>query len=453
MPPRSGRCVGGLRTLGIKRGDTYLIRTPNCRELVIAFLAGAKLGAVPIMAHSLLGMRELGHILENGEPVAAIVSEQSAAPLRALRGESKRLRTLVIIGEAQADEIPFKDLLTGGETSVTADTASDEPAFIVYTSGTTGLAKGIVHAHRWIISVGHPAQLHMPLSSGDTVMHTSELSFIWGLGHGFLFPLAAGATIALMPGRPAVDTVMAAIAQFGVAVLATVPTLLRAILAAAEPAGGYRIDSLRRVYASGEALGEATYTEWTTRFKAALYEVYGVSEFQVIIANGPAAAVRPGSMGRAHPGVAVAVIDGSLVELGPNQTGSFAIRGDDPGLFLEYRKQEEKWREAHRGPWYDTGDQVYRDEDGYFWYLGRQDDLFKSRGYLISPKEIEEALLGCEGVQEAAIVGEPNTAIGNQITGDALCLAVKSIIKRRLLKASSPLWRRQREVEKDLSTA
>jgi acyl-coenzyme A synthetase/AMP-(fatty) acid ligase len=120
-------------------------------------------------------------------------------------------------------------------------------------------------------------------------------------------------------------------------------------------------------------------------------------------------------MGRPHPAVALRVLDEALEECAPGEVGAIALRADDPGLFLEYRKQPDRWRDAHRGGWYMTGDQAYRDDDGYLWYVGRQDDLFKSRGYLISPKEIEDAILEHPAVMEAAVVGQPDAEIGHRV--------------------------------------
>jgi acyl-coenzyme A synthetase/AMP-(fatty) acid ligase len=255
----------------------------------------------------------------------------------------------------------------------------------------------------------------MPLTSTDVVLNTSEFSFGWALGHGFLWPLRNGGSVAILGARPTAERLVAAIETFGVTVVATVPTMIRAILAVPDIENRHLVSSLRMAYAAGEPLAEPTYREWRRRFPCDLYDAYGASEFQVIIANGPGMPVKPGSMGRPHPGVPVRVLDDALDECAPGEIGTLALKADDPALFLEYRKQPDKWREAHRGGWYLTGDQVYRDEDGYLWYVGRQDDLFKSRGYLIAPKEIEDAILEHPGVVEAAVVGQPDTDIGQRI--------------------------------------
>jgi acetyl-CoA synthetase len=174
---------------------------------------------------------------------------------------------------------------------------------------------------------------------------------------------------------------------------------------------------------TGETLGAAVWQQWHEQTGIPILELYGVSEVQSLLSNSPLMPVRPGSIGKPAPGVKVALLDDRLGEVGPGESGVFAVHRSDPGLFLEYYKQPEKWKAQHRGDWYYTGDVMQVDEDGYYWYLGRGDDLFKSRGYLISPHEVENALQRHPAVAEVAVVPQPDDVVGNIVTAFVLLRA------------------------------
>jgi acyl-coenzyme A synthetase/AMP-(fatty) acid ligase len=249
----------------------------------------------------------------------------------------------------------------------------------------------------------------------DIILATGEMSFLGALGHGFLFPLRAGASGVMLPGRLHPHRVLKAVERFGVTAMYAVPSLFRRILAEPGIEHRYDLSSLRHVDAGGEALGHSSYQEWRQRFACELYEYFALSEFQMIVANGPGAPVKPGSVGLPFPGVGVAVLDERMERVGPGEIGHFSISCDDPGLCLGYRKQTERWRSAIRQGWFQSGDLFTVDEDGYYWFAGRSDDVFKSRGYQISPVEIEAVLNEHAAVAESLVIGDPEPEIGHQI--------------------------------------
>jgi acetyl-CoA synthetase len=167
-------------------------------------------------------------------------------------------------------------------------------------------------------------------------------------------------------------------------------------------------------------LGASVWNRWHDETGIPICEIYGVSEVQTLLSNSPLMTVKPGSVGRPAPGVRVALLDDSLNEVAPGESGVFCIHRSDPGFFLGYHKQPDKWKAQHRGDWYYTGDVMRADEDGYFWYLGRADDLFKSRGYLISPHEIENVFQRHPAIAEVAVVPEPDERTGNTIVAFAM---------------------------------
>lgn len=412
---RSNRLARGLAGLGIGRGVPVLVRLPNSPEFVYAFLALVRLGAIPVLQNSLLGAEEVDYVLGHSEAKAAISFDDIAAPLRGLK--DRLPLGLIVARGSRAGEAGFEDLIEGGGGPMIepADTGANEPAFFVYTSGTTGRPKGIVHAHRWVIALGDSNKYRIPPRDGDVALATGEWSFISALGHNVLFPLRNGVSGAILEGRALPERVLEAVAKLRVTVLYSVATVYRRILAMDGVENQYDLSSLRGCNATGEALEAATWTEWKRRFGCDIWEHYGVSEMQMVMGQGPRWPVRPGSIGKPLPGTRVEVLDDAYKPVPPGQIGRMLIAADNPGFFLGYHKDAAKTAEVVHDGWYHTGDLAYVDEDGYFWIAGRSDDCFKSRGIFISPIEIENALRGHPAVAEACVVPKPDKEIGNRI--------------------------------------
>jgi acetyl-CoA synthetase len=415
LQQRVNALAAGLLGLGLQRGDLVLIKMSNAPEFAIAFLAAVKLGIIPVLVNSLFTPVELLPVLEQTKPELIFTEASRGDAVRELRG-SGLFKHVVCVGETERDEIAFASLAGHSSKAVaTADTRSDEPAFIVYTSGTTGKPKGIVHAHRWIVALGDLNRHRLPPQQNDVVMATGEWSFISALGHNLLFPLRNGVTGAILAGRATPENVLAAIEKYKVTVLHCVATIYRRLLAIPDFEKRHDLSTLRCAHSTGEALREATYAEWKRRVGSELYEHYGVSEYQLVIGHGVRDPVKPGAVGKPLPGVGVAILDDDFNAVPTGEIGQFAISTADPGLFLGYYKDPERTEAAIRQGWYFTGDLAYQDDEGYFFIAGRRDDCFKSRGIFISPAEIENALQKHPAVVEAAVVAEPDAEIGNKI--------------------------------------
>jgi len=407
--------AANLGKLGVAIGHRVLIRMTNSPEFAIAFLAVVKIGALPVLVNSLLGTGELSAIVDQTKPEWMITEASRAAAVRELRAVKSMRRVICAFG-ATENEIPFESLLgTCKDPVATLDTGANDPAFIVCTSGTTGNPKGIVHAHRWIVASGDLNRYRLPPVDNDVVLATGEWSFISALGHNVLFPLRNGVTGAILTGRVTPETVLSAIAKYRVTVLHSVATVYRRLLALPGFEKRYDLKSLRCAHSTGEALREVTYHEWKNRVGCELYEHYGVSEYQLVIGQGIRDPVKPGSVGKPLPGVAVAILDDECKPVPSGQVGQFVISTSDPGLFLGYYRDPERTQATIRQGWYFTGDLAYEDQDGYFFIAGRRDDCFKSRGIFISPTEIENALQKLPAVVEAAVVPRPDPEIGNKI--------------------------------------
>ena len=415
LQQRANAVAAGLVDLGLTRGDLVLIKMSNSVEFAIVFLAAVKLGVIPVLVNSLLTAVELTAVLEQTRPQLVFTETSRSGAVREL-SDSGLFDHIVCAGKAVENEIPFASLGANSTTAVdVADTRSDEPAFIVYTSGTTGKPKGIVHAHRWVVALGDLNRYRLPPQENDVVMATGEWSFISALGHNLLFPLRNGVAGAILPGRATPENVLAAIEKYKVTVLHCVATVYRRLLAMPEFEKRHNLKSLRCSHSTGEALREATYNEWKRRVGSELYEHYGVSEYQLVVGNGVRHPVKPGSVGKLLPGVGVAILDDDLKPVPTGELGQFAISTSDPGLFLGYYKDRERTEAVVRNGWYLTGDLAYQDNEGYFFIAGRRDDCFKSRGIFISPTEIENALQKHPAIIEAAVVPVPDGDIGNRI--------------------------------------
>ncbi len=410
-------CARGLKELGVSPGAPVLVQMPNSPEFATAFLAAVKLGALPVVVNSLLGVREVQAILEQTAPRFAVTEGSRAQALRQLR-RPMGLQTVVCAGEALSDEIPFDSL--GHETPddiATRDTSAHEPAFMVCTSGTTGRPKCIVHAHRWIVALGDLNRYRLPPEQGDVVMATGEWSFISALGHNLLFPLRNGATCAVLSGRATPENVLEQVSASGVTLLHSVATVYRRMLATEGIEDSYDIHTLRAVHSTGEALREATYRQWKTRFGCEMYEHYGVSEYQLVVGHGARHPVKPGSVGVPAPGVGIDIVDDNGRRVADGVVGRTVISTEDPGLFLEYYADPGRTEAARRGGVYDTGDLAYRDDEGHYFIVGRSDDCFKTRGLFLVPTEVENALQRHPAVAEAVVVPESDPEIGNRVLG------------------------------------
>lgn len=410
-------CAAGLAAQGVAKGSMVLFRSRNTPQYCAAVIAAFKLGAVPVFTNSALTAAEINHILATTEARFAVTQSALAAPLRDF-ARAGRLSQIVLLDgtPTEPNETAYAALRTLSRIApATAETAAEDPAFLFFSSGTTGAPKGILHAQRWIVTVGDVIRLQMEYRANDVVMTPGEFSFMATFGHCFMAPLLSGATIALYDGRPAPAEVLGAIVRDGVNKFMSIPTFYRTVLAT--PGVESDLDLARVVIwvSGGEALGATPQAAWQDRFGKPLYDMYGITEMEVMIANGPAIGPKPGSLGRALPGIKLALLDDELVEVAPGEPGTLMVHRSDPGLFLGYYKQWDKWQLAHKGEWYDTGDVMTCDAQGYFWYQGRTDDLFKTRGMTLSPQEVEDALMRHPAVAEAAVVGLPDPRTGNAV--------------------------------------
>ncbi|MGH8013963.1 MAG: acyl-CoA synthetase [Candidatus Binataceae bacterium] len=401
----SNRFGNVLRGLGVRAGERVMLRLGTNIYSMIAILGAFKIGAVVIPSNFLFRDHEIAKILNNSEASVVVSTEELAPAIEAARAGAPFLKH-VIIADSHG-ELSWPRLMERASSELTPEpTRADQLAFIIYTSGTTGDPKGVEQAHRWILGAGDPVnRVMVRLSADDVCYQPQDWSFIYPLGSGFFFPLLFGASTVIHEGRFDPEAALHTIKRRGATVMYAVPTIYRMIAAVDDAEARSKLRTLKMGVSAGEALPEDTFRDWQERLGVTLHDGIGQTECHIFIGNQLGARIKPGSMGKPLPGYDVNVLDDSGAPCAPGEPGHLVFRNDHPGLALGYRNDPERWAAVNRGGWYYTKDICHVDDEGYYWYLSRSDDLIKSRAYLISPREVEAVLMEHPAVLEAAVVG------------------------------------------------
>jgi acetyl-CoA synthetase len=441
----SNRLANVLAARGIKRGDRVAILLPQSPAVVLGHVAIYKRGAIALPLAMLFGVDAIAYRLKDSGARALITNAQGLAKLADARAALEGLDLVLSIDGAADGAEDFQALL-GRATSdfVPVATASDDPALMVYTSGTTGPPKGALHAHR--VLLGHLPGIEFPHEflpqAGDRFWTPAD----WAWAGGLLNVLLPG----LHYGVPVVahkfekfdpERAFALMARMEVRNAFIPPTALRMLRSVPAPKRGLR---LRSVGSGGEALGAETYEWGKAALGVTINEFYGQTECNLVLASCAAIGVsRPGAIGKPVPGHRVAVIRSDGSPCAPDELGQIAIARPDPVMFLEYWGKADATREKFIGDWMTTGDQGVTDADGYVRFVGRDDDVITSAGYRIGPSEIEDCLIRHPAVALAAAVGKPDpvrTEIvkafvvlkSGHAPSDALAADIQSFVKTRL---------------------
>jgi acetyl-CoA synthetase len=425
----ASRLASALAALGVRRGDRVAIVLPQRPETAVAHIAVYRLGAVAMPLSILFGPDALQYRLRDSDATAAIVDAEYLANLRDARVDS--LRCLVVVPAAgnrpalQADEHEYAALLARArDRFATVDTLANDPAVLIYTSGTTGPPKGALIPHRALIGnlSGFVASQNWFPKPRDVFWSPADWAWTGGLMDALLPSLYFGRAIVAQRGRFSPERAFELLARHGVTNTFLFPTALKMMMKhAPEPRTRHRL-ALHAIMSAGESVGEALFDWCRDSLGVPVNEMFGQTEVNYVVGNSalrwPA---RPGSIGRAYPGHRVAILDEEGRELPPGQLGEIAVnRFDrhghpDPVFFLGYWRNEAATRGKYSGDWCRTGDLATADPDGYLWYGGRADDMFKAAGYRIGPSEIESCLVRHPAVANAAVVPKPDSERGNVV--------------------------------------
>jgi acetyl-CoA synthetase len=414
LAERTSRFAQLLRELGCEPGDRVLVRLPNCLAYPTAFLGALKRGAVPVPTSTMLTADEVRFLATDSGAVVLVTDRASWDAMRGVLETLPALREVLLVDDASSMSggrlrvRGLESLLAGvGDPEPPHPTRAEDPAYLVYTSGTTGYPKGVLHAHRALLGRQPSSEYWFDFDpAGDRVLHAGKYNWTYVLGTGLMDPLFRGHTTIVHEGETDATRWPERIARHGATIFIGVPTIYRQILQKTT-FGRADVPTLRHCMCAGEQLSADVLGAWRERFGLEIYEALGMTECSYYLCQTRARPVRPGSAGFVQPGHDVRLLDpASLREVEEGGEGMLCIRRGDPGLMLRYWNRPEETAACVRGDWFLTGDYARRDADGYVWFLGRRDDLINSFGYRISPHEVERVMRAHPEVADAAAVGE-----------------------------------------------
>ncbi|PTW63506.1 acetyl-CoA synthetase [Breoghania corrubedonensis] len=413
---KSDRLANAFAALGVARGDRVAILLPQMPETLYSHLATYKLAAIALPLASLFGVDALEHRLGNAGAKAIVTDRAGLEKIAAIRDRLPELQVLVTVDDPSCAPFAgvhgFDPLLerSAGQFETTV-TKADDPALMIYTSGTTGLAKGALHAHR--VLLGHLPGVEMPHEflpqPGDRFWTPADWAWAGGLLNVLLPSLHFGIpVVAYRAAKFDPEEALALMGEMRVRNAFIPPTALKILRTVERPRERFGL-AIRSIGSGGEALGREVY-EWAQEgLGLTINEFYGQTECNLVLSSCARIGVsRPGAIGKPVPGHEVAIIGADGEALPAGEKGQIAVRRPDPVMFLEYWKRPEATEQKFAGDWMLTGDQGVMDADGYFHFVGRDDDVITSAGYRIGPGEIEDCLIAHPAVALAAVVGKPD---------------------------------------------
>ena len=417
LQKRTCRFATALADLGLKPEERLALLLYDTIDFPVAFWGTLRAGIVALPLNTLLTAEQYAYILADSRASAIVVAAPLAKTLIPILNRLPQLRTVILVdgdGNARAALAPrkvcdFADLVGGGAVKVfAAPTLSDEVAFWMYTSGSTGEPKGVKHIHTTPMAaarlMGHRV---IGIREDDVVFSAAKLFFSYGMGNAMAFPMSVGATTVLLSQRPTPEAVFEVLRRHQPTVFFGVPTLFAMLLAHKDMCRGAGSDRLRLAISAGEALPAPLGERWRATAGVDVLDGIGSTEmFQTFLSNQPGD-IHFGTTGKPVPGYELKIVDEHGTAVADGEIGELTVCGPTAGE--GYWNQRAKSRRTFAGEWTYTGDKFFRDADGYYHYCGRTDDMFKVSGMWVSPFEVEAALASHEAVLEAAVIGKEDS--------------------------------------------
>ncbi len=415
----SNRFANSLLEKGIKKGDKAMVFMHRIPEWYVAIIGMIKLGVIPIPTPNLSVAKDINYRINKSEASIIISDVHNADTVDEVRSELPSLDHYILVGGEKEGWTSYGDLIEDGDKELDQNdiekTKSDDPMMIYFTSGTTSMPKMVLHTHSYPIGHTVTAKFVQDLDSDDTIWAIADNGWAktaWGKLFG---QWIIGATVVQqnITGRFDPKKTLQILQDYDITVFCSPPTIYKMLIN--EDMASYDLGSLRHCLSAGEPLNPDVINKFEEFTGIHIYDYYGQTESVALVANYPFMKIKQGSMGKPTPGHFVEIIDDECNFKPAGEEGHIAVKVKPerpPGIFKEYWKDEEKTEEVFQGEWYFTGDKAYKDEDGYFWFVGRADDVIKASGYRIGPFEVESALQEHPAVQENAVIGAPDDIRG-----------------------------------------
>lgn len=441
-----------LLSLGTGIEQRVLISLYDSPEALACFFGAIKIGAVPVMVNYMYTADDYRLLINDSRATTIVIDHDFTETAEIWREKYLYLKNTIVVGSGTR---PFHQSLEelfnkASDQLEAAATTRDDTAFWNYTSGSTGAPKAAVHLQHDIErSVESYGRGVLEIKETDRVFSASKLFFAYGLGASAYYPLASGAAAILLPDRPLPQLVFETIAKYRPTIFFGVPTLYSSLLQIEGAERKYDMSSIRHFISAGEALPTEIFQQWKKRFGMEILDGLGSTEMlHIFISNRPGD-IKPGSSGKVLAGYEARIVDESGRDLPDGEVGTLWVKGDSAAAY--YYRHHEKTKRSMLGEWFNTGDKYYRDNQGYYYYQGRTDDMLKVGGIWVSPIEIEETLLHHPAVLEAAVVGKPDEADlikpkafvvlkpGCEPT-QALAAEIQAFVKKSIAAYKYPRW-------------